>query len=134
MSHPSLPTVLGLRAVLSLSLGCTMVALPALAHHSTLPFDMEHPTVLHGVVTLYDWRNPHSFVHLDVKDDAGNVEHWTIETESLLLLRRLGWTKDMLKPGDVITTMGARAKNGAHMMRCKVLDLPDGRELPCFPN
>ena len=128
MSHASLRTMLGL------SLGCTIVAMPALAHHSTLPFDGQHPTVLHGVVTQYDWRNPHSFVHIDVKNDSGSVEHWTIETESLLILRRLGWTKDMLKPGDVITTTGARAKNGALMMRCKVLDLPDGRELPCFPN
>ena len=86
------------------------------------------------MVTQYDWRNPHSYVHLDVKDEAGKIEHWTIETESLIFLRRLGWTKDMLKAGDEISATGARAKNGAHMMRCKVLGLPDGRELPCFPN
>ena len=120
--------------MLGLSLGCTIAAMPAMAHHSTLPFDTEHPTVLRGVVTQYDWRNPHSFVHIDVKSDAGSIEHWTIETESLIVLRRLGWTKDMLKPGDVITTTGGRAKNGTPMLRCKVLDLPDGRELPCFPN
>jgi len=106
----------------------------ALAHHSTLPFDGEHPTTLRGVVTEFDWRNPHSYIRLDVKDDKGKVEHWAIETESLILLRRLGWSKDMLKPGDTISTTGARAKNGAQMMRCKVLQLADGRELPCFPN
>jgi hypothetical protein len=117
-------------------LGMILLTLPmlALAHHSTLPYDGEHPTTLRGVVTEFAWRNPHSYIHLDVKNDDGKVEHWAIETESLIFLRRLGWTKDMLKPGDTISTTGARAKNGAHMMRCKVLRLEDGRELPCFPN
>ena len=104
------------------------------AHHSTLPYDGDHATTLHGVVTEFAWRNPHSYVYLDVTDAAGGVEHWTIETESLILLRRLGWSKDMLKPGDAITTTGARAKNGSHMMRCKELRLADGRELACFPS
>jgi hypothetical protein len=108
--------------------------MPLPAHHSTLPFDGEHAATIRGVVTRYDWQNPHSYVHLDVKDDAGDTGHWTIETESLIFLRKLGWTKDMLKPGDTITATGARAKNGTLLMRCKVLDLPDGRELPCFPN
>jgi len=123
-----------LRAVMGLSFGCIVVTPPVFAHHSTLPFDGKHPTTIRGVVTEYDWRNPHSYVHLDVKDDAGNVEHWIIETESVILLRRLGWTKDLLKPGDAISSTGARSKNGARIMRCKVLDLPNGRELPCFLN
>jgi hypothetical protein len=126
----SLPT---LRAVLGF--GCILLpAASALAHHSTLPFDSEHATVLRGIVTAYEWRNPHSFLRLDVKDGSGNVSHWTIETESLLFLKKLGWTKDMLKPGDAVRATGAAAKDGAHLMRCKTLELPDGRELSCFPN
>lgn len=108
-------------------------AVPTLAHHSTLAFDGEHGTTLQGVVTEYDWRNPHSHIYLDVKDDAGMIEHWIIETESLILLRRLGWSKDMLEPGDPILAVGARAKNGSYLMRCREIDLPDGRELNCFP-
>jgi hypothetical protein len=120
----------------ALALACLLVgaALPLAAHHSTLPFDGEHATVIEGIVTRFEWRNPHSRVYLDVQVENGGVEHWTIETESLIVLSRLGWTKEMLKPGDRITTTGARAKNGSHMMRCKVLDLADGREVPCFPN
>jgi hypothetical protein len=117
-------------------LGLVMAALPAVAqaHHSTLPYDGEHPTTIQGTVTEFAWRNPHSFVYLDVKNDAGEIEHWSIETESLIFLRRLGWTKDMMKPGDTITALGARAKNGSHTMRCKTLTLADGRQLMCFPN
>jgi hypothetical protein len=125
-----------LRAVLGLTFAAGAIAFPALAlaHHSTLPYDGQHPTTIRGVVTEYAWRNPHSFVYLNVKNDQGNVEHWAIETESLLWLRRLGWTKDMLKPGDPVSATGARARNGTLVMRCKTISLPDGRELPCFPD
>jgi uncharacterized protein DUF6152 len=117
-------------------LGLAMVALPVLAqaHHSTLPFDGEHPTTIRGTVQEFAWRNPHSYIYLDVKNEAGATEHWAIETESLIFLRRLGWSKDMMKPGDIISAIGARAKNGSHTMRCKVLSLADGRQFACFPN
>jgi Family of unknown function (DUF6152) len=117
-------------------LGLVVAALPlaALAHHSTLPFDGDHPTTIRGTVREFAWRNPHSYIYLDVKNDAGNVEHWTIETEALIFLRRLGWTKDMMKPGDTVTALGARAKNGSFTMRCKVLTTADGRQYACFPN
>jgi hypothetical protein len=123
-----------LRAVLCVICGYLLVQAPVAAHHSTLPFDSDHATTLKGVVTAYEWRNPHSFVRLDVNGEAGHAEHWTIETESLLFLRKLGWTKDMLKPGDAISVTGAAAKDGTHLMRCKTLALPDGRELTCFPS
>src|SRR5690242_19425029 len=123
-----------LRAVLGLRFWCFLLAPRAPAHHSTLPFDGDHATTLRGVVTAYEWRNPHSFIRLDVKEEAGNVAHWTIETESHVFLNKLGWTKDLLKPGDAIRTTGAAAKDGTHLMRCKTLELPDGRELPCFPS
>lgn len=116
-------------------LGLAMIALPLLAqaHHSTLPFDGEHPTTIQGTVHEFAWRNPHSYIYLDVKNTAGETEHWTIETESLIFLRRLGWSKDMMKPGDAISAIGARAKNGSHTMRCKVLTLADGKQYACFP-
>ena len=108
-------------------------AFPLLAHHSILPFDGTHPTTLTGVVTKFEWLSPHTYIYMDVRNEKDNVERWAIESESPILLQRLGWTKDSMKPGDRITITGGRARNGARIVRCKVVELTGGRKLPCFP-
>jgi hypothetical protein len=106
------------------------------AHHSTLGFDGTQPTVISGVVATFNWRYPHSSIVLDVSDTGGPGEiitRWTVESESLQLLTRLGWTKSSIKSGDRIRVTGARARDGSPAMRCRTIDLPDGRSLSCFP-
>jgi hypothetical protein len=103
------------------------------AHHSTLAFDGTQPTVISGIVATFNWSYPHTSIVLDVSDSAGIVTRWTVESESLQLLSRLGWTKTSIRPGDWIRVTGARARNGAPAMRCRTIDLPDGKSLSCFP-
>ena len=103
------------------------------AHHSTLAFDGSQPTVISGVVATFNWRYPHTSIVLDVSDSGGTVTRWTVESESLQMLTRLGWTKSSIKPGERIRVIGARARNGAPAMRCRTIDLSDGRSLSCFP-
>jgi hypothetical protein len=76
---------------------------PARGHHSTAPYDLVHGTVINGTVTKFDWENPHAHIYLDVTGEEKVIEHWTIELDSPGHLRRLGWTKDTVKPGDRIT-------------------------------
>ena len=103
------------------------------AHHSTLAFDGTQPTVISGVVATFNWRYPHTSVVLDVSDNGGTVTRWTVESESLQLLSRLGWTKSSIRPGERIRVTGARARDGAPAMRCRTIVLPDGKSLSCFP-
>ena len=103
------------------------------AHHSTLAFDGTQPTVISGVVATFNWRYPHTSIVLDVSDSEGTITRWTIESESLQLLSRLGWTKSSIRPGDRIRVTGARARDGAPAMRCRTIDLPDGTSLSCLP-
>lgn len=103
------------------------------AHHSTLGFDGTQPTVINGVVVTFNWRYPHTSIVLDVSDSGGPVTRWTVESESLQLLSRLGWTKSSIKPGDRIRVTGARARDGAFAMRCRTIELSDGKSLSCFP-
>ena len=103
------------------------------AHHSTLGFDGTQPTVVSGIVAAFNWRYPHTSIVLDVSDSGGPATRWTVESESLQLLSRLGWTKSSIRPGDRIRVTGARARNGAFAMRCRTIDLPDGTSLSCFP-
>jgi len=113
--------------------------MPVSAHHSTLAYDGTRPTVINGVVATFNWRYPHTSIVLDVSDSGGSgepgdiVTRWTVESEGLQLLSRLGWTKSSIKAGDRIRVIGARARDGRPAMRCRTIDLPDGKSLSCFP-
>lgn len=102
-----------------------------LAHHSTAAYDLIHGTIISGVVTGFDWENPHTQLHLDVAGDD-KTEHWTIEMESPAHLRGLGWTRDTLKPGDRISVIGSRAKDQSFHMRAGYVQWPDGHKLRCL--
>ena len=120
------------KARIALLVWC-LCAIPISAHHSTLAYDGTQPTVISGVVVAFNWRYPHTSIVLDVSDSGGTLTRWTIESESLQLLSRLGWTKISIRPGDRIRVTGARARDGAPAMRCRTIDLPDGKSLSCFP-
>ena|SRR5882672_5668984 len=84
-----------------------------LAHHGTAAYDLQKSTTLKGTVTSLDWSNPHCLLHFDAKNDAGKVQHWTVELYHPLWLARAGWKPTSLKPGDPITITFHAAKNGA---------------------
>jgi len=107
--------------------------LPVSAHHSVLPFDGATPTAVTGTVTRALWRNPHTYIYMDVRGDQG-VERWVIESEAVVVLERLGWTRDLISVGDTITMTGAQARDGRRLMRCAFVGLREGRRLPCFSN
>ena len=108
------------------------LASPASAHHSTADYDLTRPASASGVVTSFEWANPHSHIDLDAAAPDGAMEHWVIEIDSPHALERLGWSKDSLKPGDKITCSGARAKDGSPRMRCTQVVLADGKALQSF--
>jgi len=103
------------------------------AHHSTLAFDGTKPTVIAGIVSAFNWAYPHTSIVLDVSGTDGTRTRWTVESESLAMLSRLGWTKNSIKPGDRIRVTGARARNGDPALRCRTIEVPDGTTLACFP-
>jgi hypothetical protein len=82
------------------------------AHHGTAPYDLTKTITLSGTVTSFDWGNPHCLIHLDSKDEAGKVQHWTLELTSPFTLERNGWTKDSIKPGDQVAAETHPARNG----------------------
>jgi hypothetical protein len=117
---------------LALGVALSATAAGAFAHHSVLPFDGTHGTVITGTVTRFLWQNPHTLIALEVVEPDGDVAHWTIEGESPRILARLGWTADSLEVGARVSVQGAAAKDGASVMRCREIEITDGTRLPCF--
>jgi hypothetical protein len=115
-------------AVLLLAMASAPAAVRA--HHSfAAEFDANQPITLKGTVVRMDWINPHSWIHLDVKNSDGTVTRWMIEGGTPNTLVRRGFTKASLQPGTEITVEGFRAKNGANRANGADLILPDGRRL-----
>lgn len=111
-------------------IGVLLAALPAPAHHSTAMYDLVHGTIINGVVTRFDWENPHAHIAVDVTGENDEIEHWSVELESAGMLHRLGWSKDTLKVGDAVTVTGGRAKDNSFHLRALWVELPVGRKLP----
>ena len=102
----------------------------ASAHHSfAAEFDANAPVKLRGVVTRMEWINPHSWLHIDVKNDDGTVTPWMVEGATPNTLFRRGFTKASLPVGTEIIVEGYRAKNGALRANGRDIMFPDGKRL-----
>ncbi len=98
------------------------------AHHSfAAEFDANKRVTLKGVVTNVDWRNPHIYVYLNVKDDSGKVTEWACEFGPPNVLMRQGWNRNTLKEGDEVTIDGATAKDSSNRCNARSVTLASGR-------
>lgn len=103
---------------------------PAIAHHAFVAqYDASKSTTLHGKVTKIEWTNPHARFYVDVKDKSGNVTNWNLELASPNALRRLGWTRDVIKVGEEVSVLVAPAKDGTKMANARTVTLADGRKM-----
>ncbi len=102
-----------------------LAAAPAQAHHSfPAQYDATKTVTLNGKVTRVEWTNPHIFIYVDVADaSTGVVVNWALELGGPNTLLRLGWKRDSLKNGDVITVDGSLARDGSHLANAKTIKL-----------
>ena len=100
------------------------------AHHGSAVYDTSKPVVLKdATITKFIWANPHCIVMFDAKDQGGNVAHWAAEAGSPSALGLIGWTKNSVKSGDVITAYVFQSKTGSSVGRLNKIVLSDGSSL-----
>jgi hypothetical protein len=94
-----------------------VAALPVWAHHELrAEFDEQKTVSLRGMVTRFEWDNPHALLYLDVTGPSGQIVNWTVEWASPLELRRAGWARETLKVGDAVTVQGWPARDGSNLV------------------
>jgi hypothetical protein len=114
--------------VAAVALACSTAALEA--HHAfAAEFDAKQPVTLRGTVTRVEWINPHTWIHIEVKNSDGTVVEWMIEGGTPNTLLRNGVDRKSLPAGTEIVVDGYRAKSGLNRANGRDITLADGRKL-----
>ena len=109
------------------AIGSLLAATPLLAHHEW-PVDQTRQITITGTVTAVRWGNPHVMIYLDVEAN-GMIEKWTVGGSSPQFMTTCGWSKKALQPGDVVTVIGNRFKDGSNAARMRTTVMPNGKEM-----
>jgi hypothetical protein len=102
---------------------------PIFAHHGRSNYDMTGTVTVKGIVTEFQWVNPHALILVDVTGEDGKVEKWVGETNSPNTLSRQGWSRNTVKVGDQVTLVGRRVKGGGYYINFSKIVFADGKEL-----
>ena len=114
----------------AVTIGLLLAGLPAIAHHSiSAEFDPAQPIEFTGTVKVIEWTNPHIYTQVEVKQPDGSAKVYRVEGSPPNSLFRAGWRKDSLKPGDVVSVKGVRAKNEASMNIGTATIMKDGKKI-----
>jgi len=111
-------------------LGFVALVAPIFAHHSAAAeYDIKSTIMVKGTVTNVEWTNPHVRFYVDVKGEDSKVVNWEFESASPNQLARSGWTRSIIKVGDVVTVEAYRAKDGANLGDALSVTTAEGRKL-----
>jgi hypothetical protein len=117
--------------VFALAVVSVVIAVPAAAHHSAaVAYDVDKTISVKGVISEVKWVNPHTWIFVDAKDEAGKAVKWGFEGKVPNQLIRLGITPSVLKPGIEVTITGHPARD-ASQNYCEVVEVTfaDGKTI-----
>ena len=112
------------------AVGLCLAAVPLAAHHAlAAQYDMDKPIEITGTLNKMEFINPHSMLHLDVKNPNGGVTTWVFQTTNAGSLRSRGLARNAMVQGATYTVKGFAARNGNPMGFLRVLVFPDQKEM-----
>jgi hypothetical protein len=107
-----------------------LTTMVAPAHHAfEAEYDENKLITVTGVVTKFEWTNPHAWMYLDVRDERGKITNWSFEMGAPGGLLNRGWKKGELKRGDAVIIDGYSSRHHARVANARMVTLPDGRKL-----
>jgi hypothetical protein len=121
-----------MKPLLSICVGSVwlLAANPAVSHHAfAAEFDINKPVSLSGAVTRMEWTNPHAWLFIETAGDDGVVQTWSVELVGINDLLRLGWGRNKVRVGDVISVEGYAARNGTNTANAASVTLAETGEL-----
>jgi hypothetical protein len=115
----------------ALALFALAISAPLQAHHSAAAFENQKQVTVTGTVTAIKFANPHIFLTLSVRKDDGSTISVEVEAGAASVLNPLGYTRDSIKPGEVVTITGNPSrKTPETFVLGKDLHKRDGTYLP----
>lgn len=85
----------------------SLTAVQALAHHSfAAVYDAAKEVTIEGKVVQFQYRNPHSVLHVLAKDSAGVEKRYAIEWQGATQLGAAGISAQTVHPGDPVIVTG----------------------------
>jgi hypothetical protein len=106
------------RNILIVASWAVVLGIPVAAHHGTaVSYDQSKSFSVKATVTDFKYANPHPSIYFDVKDEKGNVVHWSGEiAPNAAQLQQEGWGKKRseaaLAPGTEVTITIAPSRAG----------------------
>ena len=119
---------LAFTGVLAATLALTSAS-PAWSHHSHAMFDHDKEVTITGTVSQYIFRNPHVFLYMDVKNDAGETITYTVEFSNLTNMLKMGFAATTFKAGDKVTVTMHPLNDGRPGGNYIVATTEDGKQL-----
>jgi hypothetical protein len=103
---------------------------PAFSHHSFAPhFDRDKPVSISGTVTMYEARNPHSYLHIAAVDENGRTREYVCESHGVTQLTRNGLGPEMFKAGTKLRVTGSLSRHSPYMCFFDSVEFADGRTM-----
>jgi hypothetical protein len=95
------------------------------AHHSISGmYDSRRDVRVEGIVTQFEFINPHAFITIDVRDADRAPQRWRVELDDRGELGDIGMTAQTLRPGDRVIVVGSPARREANRLYLGRLDRP----------
>jgi hypothetical protein len=113
----------------ALAVGALMISGIAWAHHAGSIYDRDNPITFKGVVTEFQFTNPHVQVVFETVREGGAKEIWKAGSAPPQRLYRAGWNTKTLNPGDETTVTCLPAKDGSKICSIRNLVGPGGKVL-----
>jgi hypothetical protein len=105
---------------------------PSVSGHHSFPahYQADSSVRLEGTVSEFLWRNPHTFIHLEVVNEAGEPQIWAIEWNNTVIMANAGFTSETFHTGDDVIITGNPSRDGTRRVRLVTIERPaDGLAL-----